>query len=78
MKEFLRDNNVSKADIRKQVKEFFFFRKTKEELEEMIKPGKIEKLPVIVALLISAFIKNYDMGMDDFLDHVFGDNKAAK
>jgi hypothetical protein len=76
MKEFLRDNDVSKADLRKKVKESLHG-KTKEELQEIIKSGKIEKLPAFIAILISAYVKNYDMGIDTFLDHVFGDNKAA-
>jgi hypothetical protein len=80
MKEFLRDNDVSsKADILKEVKESLPG-KTKEELQKMIQPGGKEKLPVIIVLLISAFVQDpkYDgMDIDTFLDHVLRDNKSA-
>jgi hypothetical protein len=80
MKESLMDNNASsKADILKKVKEFFYG-KTLVELEAMIEGDNKNKLPVIVVLLIGAFVNASKSGtenMDAFLDHVLGDNKAA-
>ena len=80
MKELFRDNECSKTDILRKVKESFSG-KTKEELQEMIRPGKIEKLPVIIAFLILAFLNDPKYsGMDiyTFLDKVLGEKKEAK
>jgi hypothetical protein len=52
------------------------FWKTIEELQEMIKPGQKEKLPVIVVLLISAFIQDMKSGtlkeVNTVLDRIWG------
>jgi DNA-binding MarR family transcriptional regulator len=79
MKEFFGDNNVSKADILKKAKESLS-RKTKEEIQKMIQPVEIEKLPVFMAALISAYVKNPiygGMDIDTFLEYALGDNRAA-
>jgi hypothetical protein len=80
MKKFFRDNKCSKTDILKKVKESFYG-KTKEELQEMIKPGKKEKLPVIIVMLISVFVndpKYEDMDIYTFLDKVLGEKEMAE
>lgn len=55
LKKFVKDNSVSKTDV-DAIFSNIIFGSTLEELQEMVKPGNKEKLPVIVALLISAFI----------------------
>jgi hypothetical protein len=80
MKEFLRDSECSKADILRKVKESLLG-KTKEELQKMIQPGEIEKLPVIIAFLILAFLndpKYNGMDIHTFFDKALGEKKEAK
>jgi hypothetical protein len=62
LKKFVKENAVSKADIDMVFKNLIFG-KTIEELEDMIKPGKREELPVLVVLLISAFIHDHKNGV---------------
>jgi len=79
LKKFCKDNAISKADVDMVFKNLIFG-KTIEELQEMIKPGQKEKLPVIVVLLISAFIHDMQNGtlkeVNTVLDRVWG--KAAQ
>jgi hypothetical protein len=83
MKKFLEGNDIqdiSKADFYNKAKGLLFG-KTIEELQEMIKPGEREKLPVFVCFIIMAFTHDIKTGscmnMETFIDHVFGKGKAA-
>jgi hypothetical protein len=75
LKKFCKDNAISKDDVDMVFKNLIFG-KTIEELQDMIKPGKKEKLPVIVVLLISAFIQDMKSGtlkeVNTVLDRIFG------
>jgi len=75
LKKFCKDNSISKADVDMVFKNLIFG-KTIEELQEMIKPGQKEKLPVIVVLLICAFIHDMQNGtlkeVNTVLDRVWG------
>ena len=75
LKKFVKDNSVSKADV-DAIFSNIIFGSTLEELQEMVKPGNKEKLPVIVALLISAFIADIKNGtlheVNTVLDRIYG------
>jgi hypothetical protein len=75
LKNFIKINNVSRADVNLIFKNVIFG-SSLEELQEMIKPGNKEKLPVIVALLISAFITDMKKGtlceVNTVLDRLYG------
>ena len=75
LKKFVKDNSVSKSDV-DAIFSNLIFGSTLEELQEMIKPGNKEKLPVIVALLISAFIADIKNGtlheVNTVLDRIYG------
>jgi len=75
LKKFAKDNAISKSDVDMVFKNLIFW-KTIEELQEMIKPGQKEKLPVIVVLLISAFIQDMKSGtlkeVNTVLDRIWG------
>lgn len=66
---------MSKADV-DAIFSNIIFGSTLEELQEMVKPGNKEKLPVIVALLISAFIADIKNGtlheVNTVLDRIYG------
>jgi hypothetical protein len=75
MRLYLREKRISKTDLRRVAKKYIFG-KTIEELQEMLKPGEREKLPVIIALLISALVKEAKSGdVNAFLDRLL--EKAA-
>ena len=73
LKKFVKDNSVSDVDA---IFSNIIFGSTLEELQEMVKPGNKEKLPVIVALLISAFIQDIKNGtlheVNTVLDRIYG------
>lgn len=75
LKRFCKDNAISNSDVDKVFKNLIFG-STIEELQNMIKPGKKEELPVIVVLLISAFIQDMKNGtlkeVNTVLDRVLG------
>lgn len=75
LKKFVKDNSVSKTDV-DAIFSNIIFGSTLEELQEMVKPGNKEKLPVIVALLISAFIQDIKNGtlheVNTVLDRIYG------
>lgn len=75
LKKFVKDNRVSKSDV-DAIFSNIIFGSTLEELQEMVKPGNKEKLPVIVALLISAFIADIKNGtlheVNSVLDRIYG------
>lgn len=75
LKKFVKDNSVSKSDV-DAIFSNIIFGSTLEELQDMVKPGKKEKLPVIVALLISAFIADIKNGtlheVNTVLDRIYG------
>lgn len=75
LKNFIKVNNVSRTDVDLIFKNVIFG-SSLEELQEMVKPGKKEKLPVIVALLISAFISDMKKGtlceVNTVLDRLYG------
>lgn len=75
LKKFVKDNSVSKSDV-DAIFSNIIFGSTLEELQEMVKPGNKEKLPVIVALLISAFIADIKNGtlheVNSVLDRIYG------
>lgn len=75
LKKFVKDNSVSKADV-DAIFSNIIFGSTLEELQDMVKPGKKEKLPVIVALLVSAFIADIKNGtlheVNTVLDRIYG------
>lgn len=75
LKKFIKENAISKSDVDK-IFTNLIFASTIEELQEMIKPGKKEKLPVIVVLLISAFIADMNKGtlheVNTVLDRIYG------
>ncbi|MBR1715620.1 MAG: hypothetical protein IJ717_11850 [Treponema sp.] len=75
LKKFVKDNRVSKSDV-DAIFSNIIFGSTLEELQEMVKPGNKEKLPVIVALLISAFIADSKNGtlheVNTVLDRIYG------
>ena len=75
LKKFVKDNRVSKADV-DAIFSNIIFGSTLEELQDMVRPGNKEKLPVIVALLISAFIADIKNGtlheVNTVLDRIYG------
>lgn len=75
LKKFVKDNSVSKSDV-DAIFSNIIFGSTLEELQDMVKPGNKEKLPVIVALLISAFIADIKNGtlheVNTVLDRIYG------
>lgn len=75
LKKFVKDNSVSKSDV-DAIFSNIIFGSTLEELQNMVKPGSKEKLPVIVALLISAFIADIKNGtlheVNTVLDRIYG------
>lgn len=75
LKKFVKDNHISKSDV-DAVFANLIFGKTLEELREMVAPESKEKLPVIVALLISAFISDMKRGtlheVNSVLDRLYG------
>lgn len=75
LKKFVKDNKVSKSDV-DAIFSNIIFGSTLEELQDMVKPGNKEKLPVIVALLISAFIADIKNGtlheVNTVLDRIYG------
>ncbi len=75
LKKFVKDNRVSKSDV-DAIFSNIIFGSTLEELQDMVKPGNKEKLPVIVALLISAFIADIKNGtlheVNTVLDRIYG------
>lgn len=75
LKKFVKDNRVSKSDV-DAIFSNIIFGSTLEELQDMVKPGNKEKLPVIVALLISAFIADIKIGtlheVNTVLDRIYG------
>ncbi len=75
LKKFVKDNSVSKSDV-DAIFSNLIFGSTLEELQEMTKQGNKEKLPVIVALLISAFISDIKNGtlheVNTVLDRIYG------
>jgi len=75
LKKFCKDNTISKADIDMVFKNLIFG-KTIEELQIMLNPDNREKLPVIVVLLVSAFIKDMNSGtlkeVNTVLDRIWG------
>lgn len=75
LKKFVKDNRVSKSDV-DAIFSNIIFGSTLEELQEMVKAGNKEKLPVIVALLISAFIADIKNGtlheVNTVLDRIYG------
>ena len=75
LKKFVKDNSVSKSDV-DAIFSNIIFGSTLEELQEMVEPGNKEKLPVIVALLISAFIADIKNGtlheVNTVLDRIYG------
>ena len=79
LKGFVKDNRVSKADV-DAIFSNLIFGSTLEEFQDMVKPGNKEKLPVIVALCISAFIADIKKGtlseVNTVLDRIYG--KAAQ
>ena len=75
LKKFVKENSVSKSDV-DAIFSHIIFGSTLEELQDMVKPGNKEKLPVIVALLISAFIQDIKKGtlseVNTVLDRIYG------
>jgi hypothetical protein len=75
LRKFVKDNAISKADV-DMIFTNLIFGHTIEELQAMIQPGKKEKLPVIVVLLISAFISDMKNGtlkeVNTVLDRIYG------
>ena len=75
LKKFCKDNSISKADIDMVFKNLIFG-KTIEELHTMVKPENRNNLPVIIVLLVSAFIKDMNSGtlkeVNTVLDRIFG------
>ena len=75
LKKFCKDNVVSNSDVDKVFKNLIFG-KTLDELQELIKPGNKGNLPVIIVLLISAFLQDMEDGtlkeVNTVLDRVFG------
>jgi hypothetical protein len=75
LKKFCKDNGISNSDVDKVFKNLIFG-STIEQLKDMIQPGKKEKLPVIIVLLISAFIQDMNKGTlkeaNTVLDRILG------
>jgi hypothetical protein len=75
LKKFAKDNSISKSDIDAVFKNLIFG-KTIKELQDMLKPGNKDNLPVIVVLLVSAFIQDAKTGtlkeVNTVLDRVWG------
>jgi hypothetical protein len=75
LKKFAKDNSISKSDIDMVFKNLIFG-KTIEELQDMIKPENKDKLPVIIVLLVSAFIQDMRNGtlreVNTVLDRILG------
>jgi len=75
LKKFCKDNSISKADVDMVFKNLIFG-KTIEELQIMILPDNRKKLPVIVVLLVSAFIQDMNSGtlkeVNTVLDRIWG------
>ena len=75
LKKFCKDNSISKADVDMVFKNLIFG-KTIEELQEMIRSPIRENLPVIIVLLVSAFIHDMNSGtlkeVNTVLDRIWG------
>lgn len=75
LKKYIKENSVSKADCDAIFKNIIFG-KTLEELQEMIKPGNKEKLPLIVVGLIASCVQDVQKGtmreMNNHIDRLWG------
>ncbi|MDR2510296.1 MAG: hypothetical protein LBC77_06595 [Spirochaetaceae bacterium] len=75
LKKFCKENEVSKSDLDKLFKNLIFG-KSINELQEMIKLPQKDNLPVMVVLLISAFISDMKNGtlkeVNTVLDRIYG------
>ena len=75
LKKFIKNNSVSQSDVNK-VFQHLIFGSTLEELEELVKPKNKSKQPVIVVLLVSAFLEDIKNGtlheVNTVLDRIYG------
>jgi len=75
VKKYIKENTVSKADCDAIFKNIIFG-KTLEELQEMIKPGNKEKLPLIIVGLIASCVHDVQHGtmreMNNHIDRLWG------
>jgi hypothetical protein len=75
LKKFCKEHEVSKSDL-DRIFRTLIFGKTINELQDMVKAPQKDNLPVIVVLLISAFISDMKHGtlkeVNTVLDRIYG------
>ena len=75
LKDFVKTCNVSSSDVIK-VFQYLIFGSTVEELKELVKPANQGRQPVIVILLVKAFLEDMKNGtlreVNTVLDRVLG------
>lgn len=75
LKEFIKANNISQSDVNK-VFQHLIFGSSVDELKELVKPANMGKQPVIVILLVKAFLEDIKNGTlresNTVLDRIYG------
>ena len=75
LKKYVKENSISKTDLDHIFKNIIF-NKTLKELQEMIKPGNKENLPLIIVGLIASCIHDVQHGtmkeMNNHIDRLWG------
>ena len=75
LKKFIKGYRVSQADVN-SIFQNLIFNSTLEELKELVKGENENNQPVIVLLLVSAFLKDYEKGtlseVNTVLDRIYG------
>ena len=75
LKHFIKQYSVSKTDV-DSIFQNLIFNSSLEQLEELVKPENKSKQPVIVVLLVGAFLKDIEQGtlheVNTVLDRIYG------
>ena len=75
LKKFIKHNNVSQNDVN-MIFQHLIFGSSVDELKELVKPANKGKQPVIVVLLVSAFLEDIKNGtlheVNTVLDRIYG------
>lgn len=75
LKHFIKQYSVSKTDV-DSIFQNLIFNSSLEQLEELVKPENKSKQPVIVVLLVGAFLKDIEKGtlseVNTVLDRIYG------
>lgn len=75
LKKFIKQNNVSQSDVN-AIFQHLIFGSSVEELKDLVSPSKKDSQPVIVVLLVSAFLEDIKNGtlheVNSVLDRLYG------